>query len=98
MKPLYNRVESDKKSTHKTEIKCLKCGKMGFADEEICPRCGAKYPLKSIIVDFDMRFSSMVYFMVKWAIASIPAFIILFILSSICIAILSGIGLTLRGR
>jgi hypothetical protein len=29
------------------------------------------------IADFDMKFSSMVYFMVKWAIASIPAAIIL---------------------
>jgi hypothetical protein len=30
------------------------------------------------IIDFDMPFLSMVTFMVKWAIASIPALIILF--------------------
>jgi len=99
MKSLYNREEPDKTTvTHKTEIKCLKCGIRGFADEEYCPYCGAKYPLKAVIVDFDMRFSSMVLFMVKWAIASIPAFIILVILLGISAAILSGIGVSLRGR
>jgi len=30
------------------------------------------------VIDFDMEFTSMVKFMVKWVIASIPAFIILF--------------------
>lgn len=80
----------------KIEIKCIKCGKAGFADNEICPYCNAKYPLKAVIMDFDMRFTSMVLFMVKWAIASIPAFIILTILFGICVAILSGIGISLR--
>lgn len=32
------------------------------------------------IVDIQMPFGSMVVFMVKWTIASIPAFIILFLL------------------
>ena len=44
-----------------------------------------------IIVDFDMPFGSMVSFMIKWVLASIPAFIILsivgFILSIILISI-----------
>jgi hypothetical protein len=35
------------------------------------------------VVDFDMPFGSMVSFMVKWAIASIPAFIILIVLGGI---------------
>ncbi len=95
MKPLYNREES-KPTTHKTDIKCIKCGKTGFADNEQCPYCGAKYPIKAIIMDFDMRFSSMVCFMVKWAIASIPALIILSILAGIFMAILSAIGLSSR--
>ena len=43
---------------------------------------------KSVHVkSFDMPFGDMVMFMVKWAIASIPAFIILFIIG----AILTGI-------
>ncbi len=33
-----------------------------------------------VITDVNMRFGSMVTFMVKWAIASIPAFLILLLL------------------
>ena len=39
------------------------------------------------INSFDMPFGDMVEFMVKWAIASIPAFIILAIISAILVAI-----------
>ena len=39
------------------------------------------------IKDFNMPFSSMVIFMVKWAIASIPAIIIIWILVMILISI-----------
>ena len=39
------------------------------------------------IKDFNMPFSSMVIFMVKWAIASIPAIIIIWILVIILISI-----------
>ena len=35
------------------------------------------------VTNFDMPFGNMVYFMVKWAIASIPALIILFIIGLI---------------
>ena len=42
---------------------------------------------KIIVADIKMPFISMVIFMVKWAIAAIPAIIILFILGTI----LSGI-------
>ncbi|HTT07256.1 MAG TPA: hypothetical protein VMH34_00470 [Gammaproteobacteria bacterium] len=34
-------------------------------------------PIKVIVTDFEMSFWSMVFFMVKWAIAAIPAAIIL---------------------
>jgi hypothetical protein len=43
------------------------------------------------IVDFDMPFLSMVNFMIKWAVASIPAMIIIFMLFSMfggCVAAL----------
>ncbi|WP_303908194.1 hypothetical protein [Thiohalomonas denitrificans] len=43
------------------------------------------------IVDIKMPFWSMVVFMVKFTIASIPAFIILSILGTIVMAILGGI-------
>jgi len=44
------------------------------------------------IVDIKMPFGSMVVFLVKLAIAAIPAFIILAILSAIVLAILAGLG------
>ena len=43
-----------------------------------------------IVTDVKMRFRSMVVFMVKWAIASIPAVIILAVLLSIVIGLLQG--------
>ncbi len=36
-----------------------------------------------VITDVNMRFGSMVTFMVKWAIASIPAFLILLLLGAL---------------
>lgn len=42
------------------------------------------------IVDFDMPFWSMVTFMVKAAIASIPAFIILSVIGTIVFGLLGG--------
>jgi len=44
------------------------------------------------IVDVKMPFWSMVVFMVKWVIASIPAFIILTIIGAIAFAVLGGIS------
>ena len=42
------------------------------------------------VVDVRMPFLSMVVFMVKWAIASIPAIIILAVLGSIVVSIFRG--------
>jgi len=51
------------------------------------------------VTNFDMPFSNMVFFMVKWAIASIPALIILGIIVALIvalfIAILTALGLTI---
>ena len=44
-----------------------------------------------VVTDIKMPFMSMVVFMVKWVIASIPAFIILTILGAIIMAILGAI-------
>ena len=43
-----------------------------------------------IITDINMRFSSMIVFMVKWAFAAIPAIIIIFL---VVIAVALGVGL-----
>ena len=44
-----------------------------------------------IITDIKMPFFSMVVFMVKWVIASIPAFIILVILGALATGVLTGL-------
>jgi hypothetical protein len=43
------------------------------------------------VVDIDMPFASVITFMAKWALASIPAFLILFVLGLIVMAVVSGI-------
>lgn len=43
-----------------------------------------------VVVDIKMPFTSMVTFMVKWAIAAIPAFIILSVIGTVVMALLSG--------
>lgn len=48
-------------------------------------------PTKVTVTDVSMPFGSMVVFMIKWAIASIPAIIILFVLMAIVSAIFGGI-------
>src|SRR5688572_17102879 len=55
-----------------------------------------KGPQKVIVVDFDMKFSSMILFMVKWAIAAIPAMIIIFFAMAFILIFLGGIGKGLR--
>lgn len=44
-----------------------------------------------VVVDVRMPFMSMVSFMVKWAIAAIPAIIILIILGTIASAVFAGL-------
>lgn len=51
---------------------------------------GNDHPTEVVVVDIRMRFLSMVIFMVKWVIASIPALIILFILGMIGTALFTG--------
>jgi len=49
-----------------------------------------------VISDIKMPFFSMVIFMVKWVIASIPAFIILVILGTLATGVLSGLAGSMR--
>jgi hypothetical protein len=53
-------------------------------------------PLRVTVVDFDMSFGQLILFLVKAAIAAVPAVIILAFLSAILLGILGGIlgGLT----
>ncbi len=43
------------------------------------------------VTDIQMPFGSMVIFMIKWAIASIPAAIILFLIASIFAVVFGGV-------
>lgn len=58
---------------------------------------GNGVPNEVVVTDIQMSFVSMVVFMVKWVIASIPAFIILFIIFSVVAAIFGGTVLGLSG-
>ena len=48
------------------------------------------------IIDVDMPFESMVGFMVKWALASIPAILILSVIGIVIVFVLASIGLAVR--
>jgi hypothetical protein len=57
--------------------------------------------IRVIVTDIHMPFGSMVGFMVKWAIASIPALLILFVLFVVAMGVLTmmtGFGPALFGR
>lgn len=56
--------------------------------------------IRVAVTDIDMPFGSMILFMIKWALASIPAFLILlFIMGSIVAvlaAVFGGLGALMR--
>ena len=84
-----------KKSNPADATKC-ECGYVLKGYEESSPIGVTAVASKSnsqnvTITDIKMPFISMVEFMVKWAIASIPAFIILFLIGFI-VAGLLGVG------
>jgi len=45
-----------------------------------------------VVTDIRMPFLSMVVFMIKWAVAAIPAFIILSIIGAVLMMLLGGMG------
>lgn len=53
-----------------------------------------------VVVDVDMKFGTMVFFLVKLAIASIPAAIILFVVGLLVVMVFGGLfaGLSGLGR
>ena len=44
-----------------------------------------------VVTDINMNFGSMVAFMVKWVIASIPAMLILLLLAGVLTAVVTGL-------
>lgn len=63
------------------------------AQTQVASTAAAKPPAppetRVVITDINMRFSSMIIFMVKWAFAAIPAIIIIYLI----IALILGLGL-----
>lgn len=51
-------------------------------------------PSSVIVTDINMRFGSMVWFMVKWVIATIPALIILAAFAALMLAFIAQFGHT----
>jgi hypothetical protein len=55
-------------------------------------------PIRVVVVDFDMKFMSMVNFMTKWVLATIPAFLVLFFLGMVLALVVTVIGHLLTPR
>jgi hypothetical protein len=55
-------------------------------------------PMRVVVVDFNMTFDSMLMFMIKWALAAIPAFIILAFIGSLLGAVVLIVLAALTGR
>ena len=75
---------------------CSECGYVFKGYEESAPEGVTGLASNSnnqnvTVTDIKMPFGSMVEFLVKWAIASIPAFIILFLIGFLMVAIF-GVG------
>ncbi len=65
-----------------------------MADDPILPP--AAPAARVAVVDFDMPFASMVSFMIRWALAAIPALLILFVIGFFLFVFLAGIGMSPR--
>lgn len=87
----------------------MKCPACGLTNPPEAIRCDCGYNLKTgvkspqvisdvRIKDFDMPFWSMIVFMVKWAVAAIPAMIILAVIYAIGAAIIGGALTGLTGK
>ena len=64
-------------------IECKECKGQLSDTAACCPQCGAiaEDPVRSMpveVFDVDMKFMTMIYFLIKVAVAAIPAVIILY--------------------
>ena len=87
----YQEKDEDKREAYNKSIADAKAAEAKRKAEEVAARAATdknnntsnKGTQTVKISDIDMPFGSMVIFMVKWAIASIPAFLILMVLFAI---------------
>lgn len=75
---------------------CPECSGKVSINAAFCPHCGHpgadNHPLSVAIRDAGMNFGSMVVFLVKLAIAAIPAMIILFVIGAVAAGLLFGMA------
>ncbi len=58
---------------------------------------GRTMPIQTVVVsDIQMKFGSMVVFMIKWVLASIPAFLILAFMGFLLMAIMAGCAIAFK--
>ena len=57
----------------------------------------ARLPIRVEVVNFDIPFGQMIWLMVKWTIAAIPALIILLVIGAVVAAVLGGALMSLGG-
>jgi hypothetical protein len=83
---------------HDRAVECKKClqsfGAHVPARQATASLADTAQPIR--VVNIDMPFWSMVTFMVKWAVATIPAFLLLFAVGAICVLLFGGIGAALN--
>ena len=63
---------------------------------QTAPQAQHSGPQQVMVVDVEMRFASMVLFMLKWSIAAIPAMFILALVGGFVLLILGGLGAAIR--
>ena len=61
------------------------------------PRAEPEAPVSMIVRDVEMSFGSMVVFIIKWTLASIPALIILFVIGLVLASMFGGLIAGSRG-
>lgn len=95
-------IVSHKKINYGNVYKCPHCNHINKvtdldnigtieSEESLIPIGSKSIPQNVIITDIKMDFISMVIFMVKWAIASVPAMIILIMIGVLIIRMLGGL-------
>lgn len=69
-------------------IECFECKARISDSAASCPHCGAVPPeavhtLPVFVSDLDMKFSTMFWFMIKAAVAAVPAAVVLYTASTV---------------
>lgn len=75
-------------------IECYECKARISDTAASCPHCGALPPdsqrsLPVVVSDLDMKFSSIFWFMIKAAVAAVPAVVVLYTASTVIGGIVS---------